>query len=161
MGQLAAARSKLAEIGASAEEAKIRSSHLQKELKEKEPRAKKARSEDGGLSQELQSAKAEVAKLENEINSVGEEDAQHEDLRSTKEQHLQALNKLLEKRDTLKGGLARLNFDYTSPSRDFDRNTVKGLIANLISIDQSNFNKSTALEVCAGGRLYNVSLIFL
>ncbi len=33
---------------------------------------------------------------------------------------------------------------------------MKGLVASLISLDGEHNNKSTALEVAAGGRLYNV-----
>jgi structural maintenance of chromosome 2 len=33
---------------------------------------------------------------------------------------------------------------------------VKGLVASLISLAPEEYNKSTALEIAAGGRLYNV-----
>jgi structural maintenance of chromosome 2 len=33
---------------------------------------------------------------------------------------------------------------------------VKGLVASLVSLKESDYNKSTALEIAAGGRLYNV-----
>jgi structural maintenance of chromosome 2 len=33
---------------------------------------------------------------------------------------------------------------------------VKGLIATLVDLDEANFKSSTALEICAGGKLYNV-----
>jgi structural maintenance of chromosome 2 len=33
---------------------------------------------------------------------------------------------------------------------------VKGLVASLISLDEKHYDKSTALEIAAGGRLYNV-----
>jgi structural maintenance of chromosome 2 len=33
---------------------------------------------------------------------------------------------------------------------------VKGLVASLISLRKEDYNKSTALEITAGGRLYNV-----
>lgn len=33
---------------------------------------------------------------------------------------------------------------------------MKGLVANLITLDPSDFPKSTALEITAGGKLYNV-----
>ena len=49
-----------------------------------------------------------------------------------------------------------LDFNYSSPYPNFDRSKVKGLVASLISLDRENFDKSTALEITAGGRLYNV-----
>lgn len=47
-----------------------------------------------------------------------------------------------------------LQFIYDSPSPNFDRNKVKGVVANLITV--KDVNTATALEVVAGGRLYNV-----
>lgn len=42
------------------------------------------------------------------------------------------------------------------PHPNFDRSKVKGLVASLVSLDQVNYNAATALEITAGGRLYNV-----
>lgn len=52
--------------------------------------------------------------------------------------------------------MAALEFDFTSPSASFDRSRVKGLIASLISLANENHHAATALEICAGGRLFNV-----
>lgn len=49
-----------------------------------------------------------------------------------------------------------MDFEYTDPTPNFDRNKVKGLVANLITLSGDNYSKSTALEIAAGGRLYNV-----
>lgn len=56
----------------------------------------------------------------------------------------------------MKARVANLDFDYATPSPNFDRTKVKGLVANLVSLRQEDYNKSTALEITAGGRLYNV-----
>jgi structural maintenance of chromosome 2 len=52
--------------------------------------------------------------------------------------------------------LAATDFSYSDPVPNFDRSKVKGLVANLIDLDQEYFRSSTALEICAGGKLYNV-----
>ena len=49
-----------------------------------------------------------------------------------------------------------LSFNYSDPAPNFDRRKVKGLVAELIDIPQGSKNSAVALEVCAGGRLYNV-----
>ena len=61
-----------------------------------------------------------------------------------------------QQRDRLKHSLPMLDFDYSPPYPNFDRSKVKGLVASLITLDSDNFDKSTALEITAGGRLYNV-----
>ena len=156
MGQLAAARAQLSTIGSSAEEAKVKIAHMQKELKDKEPKAKRAIADGGGLVKELAEAKAVFAKLEKEIASFDTDAAAAGELMSKRDECHRAVRSLQEQRDKVKSGLGRLNFEYTNPTRDFDRSTVKGLVANLITIDPKQYTSSMALEVCAGGRLYNV-----
>lgn len=56
----------------------------------------------------------------------------------------------------MKQHLGRLNFDYTSPTPNFDRSKVKGFTASLISLPEQHYNKATALEIAAGGKLYHV-----
>ena len=56
----------------------------------------------------------------------------------------------------MKQRLASLDFQYSLPSPNFDRSKVKGLVATLISLQPHDYNKSTALEITAGGKLYNV-----
>lgn len=62
----------------------------------------------------------------------------------------------LKKRDILKSRLGNFDFTYTSPSPSFDHSKVKGLVAKLIDLPESSTVYSTALEVSAGGKLYNV-----
>ena len=49
---------------------------------------------------------------------------------------------------------SRLAFDYSDPVRGFDRSKVKGLVAKLIQVQDPIH--ATALEVVAGGKLYQV-----
>lgn len=58
----------------------------------------------------------------------------------------------------MRSQLTSLNFQYSDPVPNFDRAKVKGLVAELIHLDEENHHCSTALEICAGGRLYNVSI---
>ena len=48
----------------------------------------------------------------------------------------------------------RLAFNFSDPVRGFDRSKVKGMVARLIKVKQPE--NATALEVVAGGRLYQV-----
>lgn len=58
--------------------------------------------------------------------------------------------------DDLQRSLQGFSFNYVDPIPNFDRGKVKGLVAELIDISEGSRNAATALEVCAGGRLYNV-----
>lgn len=50
--------------------------------------------------------------------------------------------------------MANLEFVYSDPEKGFDRSKVHGLVAELIEVKQPE--TATALEITAGGRLYNV-----
>ena len=52
------------------------------------------------------------------------------------------------------GKQGRLDFNYSNPEPNFDRSKVKGLVAQLISVNKPE--AMCALEVSAGGKLYNV-----
>lgn len=156
MGQIAASRGKASTSSTEAEQAKARIEHLQRELKEKEPRAKKAALDGNGLLAEFEKAKETVQKLTKEIDTLDWNEEKEEALREKKETAGRQVRDLLEKRDAMKNKLGNLDFNYQLPSKDFDRSKVKGLVATLITIDPKKHQFATALEVCAGGRLYNV-----
>ena len=48
----------------------------------------------------------------------------------------------------------QLQFEYHDPEKNFDRSKVHGLVAKLIHV--KDIKTATALEVAAGGKLYNV-----
>jgi len=49
---------------------------------------------------------------------------------------------------------AAIDFRYSAPERGFDRSRVKGVVANLTRV--ADPATATALEVAAGGKLYQV-----
>ena len=56
----------------------------------------------------------------------------------------------------MKRKVANIDFSYNDPTPGFDRSKVKGLVAQLFTLDKEQSRAGTALEICAGGRLYNV-----
>jgi structural maintenance of chromosome 2 len=156
MGALAEAKARLAAAGTEAEQAKVKIGLAEREIKDKEPRAKKAEKEGEGLVKELATKRAEVEELRARVNACGWDEDKERSLLERQAEHSQKIAHLSEKRDTIKSRLASLDFDYSDPYPNFDRNKVKGLVATLVDLDEANYACSTALEICAGGRLYNV-----
>jgi structural maintenance of chromosome 2 len=68
----------------------------------------------------------------------------------------QRIRELKEQADALKRRVANIDFSYNDPTPNFDRSKVKGLVAQLFTLDKNFTQAGTALEICAGGRLYNV-----
>lgn len=52
-----------------------------------------------------------------------------------------------------------VRFDYQDPEQGFDRSKVKGVVAKLVRLQEPA--TTTALEVAAGGKLYQVPTILL
>ncbi|CAG8465644.1 10085_t:CDS:10, partial [Dentiscutata heterogama] len=156
MEQLQEAKNNATQAKTELEQAKLKISHLEKELKEKEPQAQKAQKDGKGLLSTLESAKKTAQNLHANLSKIDWDQSRMEDLLKKKLIEEKAIQDLTEKCESLSSQLSNLEFVYSKPTPDFDRSKVKGLVAELISLDPRFANCSTALEICAGGRLYNV-----
>ena len=156
MGQLADAKAQVSAAGTEIEQAKLRIGHMEKEIKQKEPLARKAEKEGAGLIKELEAARSAAEQLEAQISKAGWDEGKEKEMLESKAEWSKRVSDLLERKDALKSRLAGMDFQYSDPEPNFDRSKVKGLVASLIQLDPQNHKYSTALEICAGGRLYNV-----
>ena len=173
MGQLADAKALMAAAASEAEQAKMKIGLLEREIKEKEPRAKKAAKDGEGLMKEYEAAKQQLEALRASVGKMDWDENREKELSSRRSELDERIAGLVEvgrpstlserlahesaqKRDALKSRLAALDFSYSDPYPNFDRSKVKGLVANLINLEKNMYHNSTALEICAGGRLFNV-----
>ncbi|KAK0595539.1 hypothetical protein LWI29_007657 [Acer saccharum] len=67
---------------------------------------------------------------------------------------MELVQKLKDEIRNLSAQLANVQFSYRDPVKSFDRSKVKGVVAKLIKV--KNNSTMIALEVTAGGKLYNV-----
>ena len=155
-GQLQDAKSRVSAAATEQEQAKMKVSHLEKGIKEDEPRAKKAKEQNSASLKDLDKLKAQAKKLEAELHRSGLEPGQEERMQDQEASLQENIRALREQADGLKRKVANVDFSYSNPSPSFDRSKVKGLVAQLFSLDKDKARAGTALEVCAGGRLYNV-----
>ena len=155
-GQLQDARNRASAATTEQEQAKLKISHLEKRIKEDEPRAKKAKEQNSGLLKDLEGLRAQALKLEAELKKLGFEPQMEEELHQKESSLQQQIRSLREQADILKRKVANIDFSYSDPSPSFDRSKVKGLVAQLFTLDKDKTQAGTALEICAGGRLYNV-----
>lgn len=155
-GQLQEARTRLNTAGTEQEQAKLKITHLEKRIKEDEPRARKAKEQNAGLISGLESLKKQAAKLEADLANMGFEPGREEAMQERQTTLQKTIRRLREEADGLKRKVANVDFSYSNPSPNFDRSKVKGLVAQLFTLDKDRSEAGTALEICAGGRLYNV-----
>ncbi|KAK6828020.1 condensin subunit protein [Apiospora arundinis] len=155
-GQLQDARNRAANSATEQEQAKLKITHLEKRIKEEEPRAKKAKEQNAGLLKDIEGLKAQSQKLEAHLAKLGFQPGQEEEMYKQESALQQSIRNLRQEADALKRKVANIDFNYTNPTPDFDRSKVKGLVAQLFTLDKDHTRAGTALEICAGGRLYNV-----
>ncbi|TXG70684.1 hypothetical protein EZV62_005619 [Acer yangbiense] len=113
---------------------KTKISHCEKELKEKR--------------HQLLSKREEAAAAENELN------ARRKDVEKDRATEMELVQKLKDEIRDLSAQLSNVQFSYRDPVKNFDRSKVKGVVAKLIKV--KNSSTMTALEVTAGGKLFNV-----
>ncbi|KAK4548217.1 hypothetical protein LTR36_010086 [Oleoguttula mirabilis] len=155
-GQLAAARDTSSKAGTEIEQGKLKISHLESRIKEDEPRAKKAEKENASLLKDLEILRSQAAKLEKELEKLGFEPGREAEQQAQKAQLEKRIRALQSEAEVLRRKVAGLDFSYADPSPNFDRRRVKGLVAQLFNLPEEQSEAGTALEICAGGRLYNV-----
>ncbi|RCV28634.1 hypothetical protein SETIT_5G419000v2 [Setaria italica] len=129
-------------------------SHSEKELKEKKALLVSKRDEATAAENELKERTKDLEAIKTSMGSFNYNEAQMEALQKDHSTESEIIQNLKDCIRNLSGELANLHFSYRDPERDFDRSKVKGVVARLIRIKDSS--AATALEVTAGGRLFNV-----
>ena len=155
-GQIQDARNRVSAAATEQEQAKLKITHLEQRIKEDEPRAKKAKEQNSSLLKDLETLKAQAKKLEAELSKLGFEPGKEESMYQEEASLQKRIRAIREQADGLKRKVANIDFSYSDPSPGFDRSRVKGLVAQLFTLDRDRSHAGTALEICAGGRLYNV-----
>lgn len=155
-GQLQDARNRVSAAATEQEQAKLKISHMEKRIKEDEPRAKKAKEQNSGLLKDLETLKTQAKKLKAELSKLGFEPGKEEEMYEHEANLQKQIRSLREQADGMKRKVANIDFSYSDPSPNFDKSKVKGLVAQLFTLDKGKSRAGTALEICAGGRLYNV-----
>lgn len=155
-GQLQDARNRAIAASTEQEQVKLKIAHLEKKVKEEEPRANKAKEQNSSLLEELEGLRSQAQRLDKEYKDYGFTPGHENDLFKRESTLRQAIQNLQEKSDEMRRKVANIDFNYTDPTPNFDRTKVKGLVAQLFTLEKDRSDTATALEVCAGGRLYNV-----
>lgn len=155
-GQLQDARNRVSASTTEQEQAKLKISHLEKRIKEDGPRAKKAKEQNFGLLKGLEVLRTQAKQLESELALLGFEPGREEMMIEQQTSLQQQIRQFREQADGMKRKVANLDFSYSDPSPNFNRSKVKGLVAQLFTLNKDKIQAGTALEICAGGRLYNV-----
>ncbi|KAF3930799.1 hypothetical protein ABW20_dc0106524 [Dactylellina cionopaga] len=154
--QLQDAKNRLSAAKTGQEQARIRIADLEKRIREEEPRARKAIEQNAALYKDLEKLKRDADQARKNLLSLGYEEGAEERMRELQLATQREVRELQEQVEKLRRKVASIEFTYSDPVANFDRSKVKGLVAQLFSLSQDKYEAGTALEICAGGRLYNV-----
>ncbi|KAM7394171.1 hypothetical protein PAMP_020988 [Pampus punctatissimus] len=153
-GQMMTCKNDMSKADTEAKQAQMTLKHAQAELKTKQAEVKKM---DSGYKKDqdsLHAVRSSREKLQAELAKLNYQDGKEESLLDQRRQLSREVAKFKETYERLVSRFPNLRFDYKDPERGWDRSKVKGLLANLISVRDVSY--ATALEVVAGGRLYNI-----
>ncbi|XP_063695343.1 structural maintenance of chromosomes protein 2-like [Bolinopsis microptera] len=145
----------LSEAQTANQQANLKLAHSQSTIKKMENDCKKAEREIAREKGEFDTAVTVVEGVERRIEKLGfSHEEVHSELQNEKCELENKVAKASKQVNELVNKFPQLQFDYVSPDRHFDRSRVKGLVADLFTVPDNQY--AMALEVAAGGRLYNV-----
>ena len=152
--KLADAKARASAAEAEVKAAQMKSAHLEKELAAARL-ALRAKEKDGSTAQaELSTKRAAAEASRAALRDLKFEPAALARAEAASSSAAAAVTKAQDKVDSLGSQLASLDFQFSDPERNFDRSRVKGKVAQLVRVEDAA--ASTALEVLAGGKLFNV-----
>uniref|UniRef100_A0A1Q3EXC9 Structural maintenance of chromosomes protein n=1 Tax=Culex tarsalis TaxID=7177 RepID=A0A1Q3EXC9_CULTA len=150
--QLMAAKQKAAESATAIKQSEMELKHCQQLLKEKE---RDANSSDAAYTEDkkkLTKTEAQIKALEAELQKIDYEEGSIEQLQERKQQLTHEIRNLRGELD--RKNAYRWEFQYRDPEPNFDRSSVKGMVAKLISVRDRKY--ALGLGTAAGGSLYSV-----
>ncbi|QLL32266.1 hypothetical protein HG536_0C04350 [Torulaspora globosa] len=154
--QLSAAKQRLNDCELSVKKLTLKMDHLQREFASNVPKLQQAEKEQAEGAKHVEKSQKMCEDLQRQIANFGYDAALVNDLRKEQSDLRQQLSKLNNESSYLKRKVANVEFTYSQPHREFDPLSVKGVAARLFTLSEQNYDSATALQVCAGGRLYNI-----
>uniref|UniRef100_A0A8C2CFP7 Structural maintenance of chromosomes protein n=1 Tax=Cyprinus carpio TaxID=7962 RepID=A0A8C2CFP7_CYPCA len=144
-GQMMTCKNDMSKAETEAKQAQMKLKHAQQELKTKQAQVKKM---DSGYKKDqdtFEAVKKCIEKLQAEMKKLNYEDGREERLLEQKRQCSRGVSQLRETYESLMEHASHFHFDSF---------LICGLVANLFTV--TDVSNATALEVVAGGRLYNI-----
>lgn len=135
---------------------KLTVAHLQEKLRHDAVRLALAREDSQLLLAQILEYKDEIAAKEAAFREHGFDAQAFQELRDQESMVRTQLDDFHRQLNGIKRDVGNIDFHYSKPYPNFDPSSVKGIAMQLFSVRDSESDKAMALQVCAGGRLYNV-----
>ncbi|XP_013783818.1 structural maintenance of chromosomes protein 2-like [Limulus polyphemus] len=152
--QLMTAKNDIANADTETKQAEMKLKHAEGEIKKKQTDCKKTEKEYQKDQGSYQALEKELNKIKVEMDTLEYEDGKEENLLAEKRLVAKDVDNLKEKVENLEAKFPNLTFEYKDPEKNFNRHQVHGLVCHLVKVKDPK--TSTALQVTAGGKLYNI-----
>jgi structural maintenance of chromosome 2 len=154
--QLAEAREQANDSRVAIDRAQMRISHLTEALKRDAPKVAKAESQNQSVLDKLAGLREAKGALEAEVERLMAVPGADEDWTGKERECMSRIDALSARIDSEKRQASFSEFTYARPHANFSASSVKGFVAELLTIGDENMDKCIALQVAAGGKLFNV-----
>lgn len=130
--------------------------HLNDKLQNDTTRLQKAKEENLSILQEIETYEKEIAAKEEKFKAYGYDFKAYTALRDQESMIRKQVEEYHNQLNHLRREVGNIEFNYTKPYPDFNESSVRGVAIQLFNLNSAHNDKALALQVCAGGRLYNV-----
>ncbi|CAI4061130.1 hypothetical protein SKDZ_06G0960 [Saccharomyces kudriavzevii ZP591] len=154
--QLIKAKTELNDISLAIKKSNMKMELLKKELLAIEPKLKNATMDNELNIKHVKDCQEVCNRLQAQLTEYGFDPSRIKDLKQRENELKSRYYQISNDSEYLKRRVANLEFNYTTPYPDFKANFVHGVVGQLFQLDDDNIRYSTALQTCAGGRLFNV-----
>lgn len=156
LAQLKEVKVKLNDSNVFIQQSKLKITHLTQQINNDKSKLASAKQNNESVLKDIESYKKEISHKESKLTEFGYDSKRVSELRQQESALSDKVNQLSNELNYMRRELGNVEFNYTKPNPNFDSKVVKGIAAQLFTLDESNVDKAMALQVCAGGRLYNV-----
>ncbi|NXA24941.1 SMC2 protein, partial [Ibidorhyncha struthersii] len=153
-GQMMTCKNEISKAVTEAKQAQMKLNYAQQELKTKQPEVKNM---DGGYKKDqeaLEAVRKTKEKLENQMKKLNYEEEKEAVLLGRKKALTSEIKRLRELYEGLMAKFPHLQFEYKDPEKNWNPSHVKGTVVSHITV--KDLSKAKALEVAAGGKLYDI-----
>ncbi|CCE78622.1 Piso0_000647 [Millerozyma farinosa CBS 7064] len=154
--QLKEAKSKVNDTNVFVEQANLKIRHLETKVANDKSKLASAKKESDDFKREIESYERKIESMVEELKSSGYDQDKARTLKMNQATLNDQIRKATNELNQLQRSVGDFEFSYSKPYPSFNDNLVKGTAAQLFSLQETNNDKALALQVCAGGRLYNV-----
>jgi structural maintenance of chromosome 2 len=155
--RLASKQRELQENNTAIKQINLKLKHIEESIKQKRREIEQTRMNNHSMDQERTRKTGELELLQHKVSKLtssfnpDEERQLHDYVRELQDKIMHAEREV----DELSSGLSsRLDFKFTDPYRNFQRESVMGVLANLL--ETKHEWSALALEIAAGGKLYQI-----